>query len=195
MEFTKKTWKNRIVEFVGRRNLENTLTGEVITVDVKRNEGEILQTGDAFSAENMNDLEKRISDAFGGVSFGVDADGNYGYIKAGADTVIPFKKGGDLQNVKIDYLGFGTNYWTIQNSSAVNNYVQVTYMPKAPALELKGYGVIIAPYTTNNAAQTIAPITYAIPYNGGNLGTQLFVGSGNFNGITQVYTYRIRLAE
>lgn len=29
--------------------------------------------------------------SLGGLKFGVDSDGNYGYIKAGADTVIPFK--------------------------------------------------------------------------------------------------------
>ena len=29
----------------------------------------------------------------GGIKFGVDSDGNYGYIKAGADTVTPFKSG------------------------------------------------------------------------------------------------------
>ena len=30
------------------------------------------------------------------MKFGIDSDGNYGYIKAGADTVTPFKKGGSL---------------------------------------------------------------------------------------------------
>ncbi len=31
-----------------------------------------------------------LADSLGGLTFGVDADGNYGYIKAGADTVTPF---------------------------------------------------------------------------------------------------------
>ena len=43
---------------------------------------------DAYSALNGN-----LADSLGGMSFGVDADGNYGYIKAGADTVTPFKHG------------------------------------------------------------------------------------------------------
>ena len=29
----------------------------------------------------------------GGLKFGIDSDGNYGYIKAGADSVTPFKSG------------------------------------------------------------------------------------------------------
>lgn len=40
-----------------------------------------------FLKFNNNDL--------GGLSFGQDSDGNYGYKKDGADSVIPFKKGGE----------------------------------------------------------------------------------------------------
>lgn len=42
------------------------------------------QTKLQFDEQNKN---------MGGLRFGVDADGNYGYIKDGADTVTPFKKG------------------------------------------------------------------------------------------------------
>ena len=41
-----------------------------------------------YSALNSN-----LADSLGGITFGVDADGNYGYIKAGADTVTPFRNG------------------------------------------------------------------------------------------------------
>ena len=37
------------------------------------------------------ELNGNLTDSLGGITFGVDADGNYGYIKAGADTVTPFK--------------------------------------------------------------------------------------------------------
>ena len=43
---------------------------------------------DAYSALNI-----QVSDSLGGLTFGMDADGNPGYIKAGADTVTPFKSG------------------------------------------------------------------------------------------------------
>ncbi len=61
--FNKKTWKDRIAEFITRRTLtyEN---GTTAIVTVERNEGEVSQTGDAFSASNMNDLEDRVSDEF-----------------------------------------------------------------------------------------------------------------------------------
>ena len=34
-----------------------------------------------------------VNNSLGGLKFGVDSDGNYGYIKVGADTVTPFSNG------------------------------------------------------------------------------------------------------
>lgn len=96
MAFVTKEWKDRLVEYAGRRKLKNVATGEEIVYDVSRQEGAVSQAGDAFAAETMNDLEQRISDEFNQVNqnlpfaFGIDANGNYGYYKAGADTVTPF---------------------------------------------------------------------------------------------------------
>ena len=36
---------------------------------------------------------KEVNSSLGGLQFGVDENGNYGYIKAGADSVTPFKSG------------------------------------------------------------------------------------------------------
>lgn len=101
MAFEKKEWKDRLVEFAGRRTLTDISTGTSQTVDVARAEGQISQAGDAISAENMNDLEQRIGDAFSitdnnvdeligdlsGVSFYPETDGLYAEYKVGADTV------------------------------------------------------------------------------------------------------------
>lgn len=38
-----------------------------------------------------SNLEEELSSRLGGLRFGVDAEGNYGYKKVGADAVIPFK--------------------------------------------------------------------------------------------------------
>ena len=65
MIFNKKTWKNREVEFPGRRTL--TSAGENV-YDVTRSEGLILEEGDAFDATNMNDLEVRIETGMGAVA-------------------------------------------------------------------------------------------------------------------------------
>lgn len=65
MGFAKKNWKDRLTEFPGRRRLKNVSTNAEAVYDVARNEGEEYQTGDAFSAANMNDLEQRISEAIG----------------------------------------------------------------------------------------------------------------------------------
>lgn len=93
MSFVTKEWKDRLVEFAGRRKLINVVTGEEMAVDVTREEGNISQVGDSFSAANMNDFEHRVAEGFQDIpfAFGIDPDGNYGYIKAGADTVTPFR--------------------------------------------------------------------------------------------------------
>ena len=63
MAFKKKTWLDRIAEYPTRRRLKKSNgTDEIVTVS--REEGTISQEGDAFSADNMNDLEKRIDDEF-----------------------------------------------------------------------------------------------------------------------------------
>lgn len=63
MSFIKKVWKNRKTEHPNRRELSKE-DGSRELVTVSRREGKISEEGDAFSAENMNDLEKRIEDGF-----------------------------------------------------------------------------------------------------------------------------------
>ena len=62
--YTSKNWKNRDVEFPGRRTLTDTLSGTSQTVDVTRSEGTVTEAGDAFDASTMNDLEGRIGAGF-----------------------------------------------------------------------------------------------------------------------------------
>lgn len=63
MGFTKKTWKNRIAEYINRRQITME-DGSTNLVTVARDEGTISQEGDAFNAANMNDLENRIEEGF-----------------------------------------------------------------------------------------------------------------------------------
>lgn len=63
MGFTKKTWKNRIAEYINRRLITKE-DGSTELVTVARDEGTISQEGDAFNAANMNDLEDRIESEF-----------------------------------------------------------------------------------------------------------------------------------
>lgn len=63
MAFTKKTWMDRYVEHPSRRKL-TPVSGEENVYDVTRSEGSVITPGDAFNAENMNDLEARISEAY-----------------------------------------------------------------------------------------------------------------------------------
>lgn len=102
MAFVTKTWKDRMVEFAGRRKLKNVSTNESVLYDVSRSEGTVMQAGDSFSATNMNDLEQRIKTEFdnvnsslanGRVQLVINDDGSLGYKLDGADTVYPFSNG------------------------------------------------------------------------------------------------------
>lgn len=70
MAFSKKTWLQRIVENPGRRLLTPTETTNVY--DITRNEGVVVQAGDAFSVANMNDLETRVDNAITGIEDSLD---------------------------------------------------------------------------------------------------------------------------
>lgn len=53
-----------------------------------------LDTAEATTEEGYIagvQLFNHVNDSLGGLQFGIDENGNYGYIKAGADTVTPFK--------------------------------------------------------------------------------------------------------
>lgn len=67
MAFSKKTWKDRISQYINRRLLTDS-DGNTQQVTVTRDEGSVTEAGDAFSASNMNDLEDRIDTAFGALT-------------------------------------------------------------------------------------------------------------------------------
>lgn len=59
MAYEKKTWKNRQSEFPNRRTM-TPVDGQENTYDVTRNEGLVMEDGDAFDQTSMNDLENRV---------------------------------------------------------------------------------------------------------------------------------------
>ena len=75
MAFVKKTWKDRVSQYPNRRTINDGHTTKVVTVG--RDEGTITEVGDAFNADNMNDLENRIQAAIGGGGGGGGFSGDY----------------------------------------------------------------------------------------------------------------------
>ena len=100
MAFNLKTWVNRISEYPNRRKLTHE-DGSTELVTVARAEGQISAEGNAFSAEEMNDLENRIKGGFDevnrsltNINVNVGEDGKLHFVNStGADTVIPFSSG------------------------------------------------------------------------------------------------------
>jgi hypothetical protein len=161
--FSSKEWKARLVEFAGRRLLRNVANGETVTYDVSRSEGQVSQEGDAFNTKNMNDLEQRISNGFanaktnidslnrdlGGLSFGQDADGNWGYKAGGADTVTPFKGDPDFDyehGISIPYVVAAGNpnvlhYYTMTAEDAAYSYLALFAVTAGSVVSIELSGV------------------------------------------------------
>lgn len=104
MAFVKKTWKDRIAEFPTRRRLtKEDNTSELVTV--AREEGTLSQEGDAFSAENMNDLENRIDAEFTAVNGKLDKRSYTAETLSATTFTIVRKKTQDLIIIAVDNEG------------------------------------------------------------------------------------------
>ena len=58
IKFEKREWFNRQSQFPSRRRLTE-VPGIENVYEIDRAEGDIAETGNAFDADNMNDLEDR----------------------------------------------------------------------------------------------------------------------------------------
>lgn len=175
MAFVTKTWKDRLVEYAGRRKLKNVATGEEVLMDVSRSEGTVSQAGDAFSAANMNNLEQRIKNEFdtvnsslGGVSQFIvdDSTGKItGYkTKAGADTVFPFS-GGNFKLVIVIRV-VGQNYAGVQATKDGTITIQcidgnITYTPAVgQSFGNSSYNIWQGDQTWTAQSASIVSVTY-----------------------------------
>lgn len=79
----------------------DNLDSDSTTDSLSANQGKVLndkitEVSDeiAITNDRLVNVELRVSDiqeSLGGLRFGVDSEGNYGYYKDGADTITPFK--------------------------------------------------------------------------------------------------------
>lgn len=90
MAFTKKTWTDRQAEYPGRRKLTATATADVY--DVTREEGLVVEEGDALNATNLNNLETRIE-----AGLNEKADGIHTHGIADVSGIVPVIQGGTGQ--------------------------------------------------------------------------------------------------
>ena len=139
MAFVTKTWKDRLVEYAGRRKLKNVATGEEVLMDVSRSEGTVSQAGDAFSAANMNNLEQRIKNEFDTVNSSLQDSSsgesfNFGSLNGvrgfftdpskADDSFIPFKSGNDVKVISLSGTGRvskNIDFSYLANYSALTN--------------------------------------------------------------------------
>lgn len=93
----------------------------------------VKMLADEVSAQN--DSLDGLKNDLGGLRFGIDENGNYGYIKAGADTVTPFNSGGSS----------GMSYGSIDLSFKVKPYTLIEEDTTESGDQSGGIGGILAP--------------------------------------------------
>lgn len=127
MAFSLKTWVNRISEYPNRRKLTHE-DGNTELVTVARAEGQISAEGNAFSAEEMNDLENRIKGGFDEVNQSL-RELNEGMIfndvRTGVVTVLPNSDISISDNTPInfkDYVPLATTIIATYGSSDAHSH-------------------------------------------------------------------------
>lgn len=150
MAFNKKTWKDRVAEFINRRLLTKE-DGSTDLVTVARSEGTISVEGDAFNAETMNDLEDRVEAAFNELNTNLSSIVIMKSVKIYAATTIAAGQGAEIyfsvptvKNYKC-VLGIG--------GTSSNNYVipvRASDVPKSDGILRLHYKNISSGATTVN---------------------------------------------
>lgn len=123
MTFQKKVWTDRIAEYINRRTLtKSNGTTEVVTVS--RNEGEVSQAGDAFSAANMNDLETRIKNEFDSINTNLTESFIYTVDNSGA-LIIPLDSNKSVYSIELTVHANSQTY--VLNGSVIieNNAITI----------------------------------------------------------------------
>lgn len=127
MAFSLKTWVNRISEYPNRRKLTHE-DGSTELVTVARAEGQISAEGNAFSAEEMNDLENRIKGGFDEVNQSLRELNEgmiYNDVRSGVVTVLPNSDISISDNTPInfkDYVPLATTIIATYGSSDAHSH-------------------------------------------------------------------------
>lgn len=136
--FTKKTWKNRMSEYPTRRRLTKE-NGTTELVTVARSEGTVSQEGDAFSADNMNNLEDRILRAIGTgdipKELGADIVSAINALNTGISSVEVYK-----YNIST---AMGTNPAYVSNDFEAKNTATAMLKPVSSGVQILKPGIYI----------------------------------------------------
>lgn len=150
MAFTPRTWIARIVQYPGRTIL--TPTGNTNEYDLTRSEGNITQEGDLVSAENLNDLESRISSEFATKNqpngyAGLDEHGNLKQMPTAVDTGASAAR--NATKAEIDDIALPAGIYSVNGEDIGNGYSFNTVIKSFPRAD--GYQVELAiPFVSGN---------------------------------------------
>lgn len=119
---------------------------------------------DARIVKTHGDEIDRLNSDLGGVRFGVDTSGNYGYYKAGADTVTPFRNAAIIFTGSPVSMKNYTNQWEKLTAAdfivGVTSYSAVAYHPGA---EIKLSSTSASANVTKSYNASTGQLTFTAP--------------------------------
>ncbi len=118
---------------------------------VEMDDGKTLQENMDTVANDIASVHNELKTSLGGMTFGVDAAGRYGYIKAGADTVTPFKIIPDNFNISFDFHAYA-NYDYANVRIPTLGYKHL-YVSIQPSLHFKAINIKLC-NSSNNIIKT-----------------------------------------
>ena len=95
--------------------------------------------------------------------FGIDDDGNYGYYKAGADTVTPFKTGGDIKTLDFEIISNNLTSSSASiyiNTKLASTQIDSTLVAKSAISSYKGNDYFTISYASNSWTVTLKKDCY-----------------------------------
>lgn len=172
------TNKNSIVDAINEVNSKEVSvldTGEEIMANTT--------PGKAAGANGVKELITEVNDSLGGMQFGIDENGNYGYIKDGADTVTPFNDkiikttslsmiNGSTKNINFSDVITNPSDYTASDFVVYPNYVHpvntsdghmtvqftLTYNNSTGVVTVKTSSVNLSSTNTNNSLSSAAVV-------------------------------------
>lgn len=126
---------------------------------------------DAYSA-----LNDKLTDSLGGITFGMDGNGNYGYKIGGADTVTPFKKGLEItEAMNNDTSGYRNNTLYSATVSDGTGYCSIS------ASAIANVSVVIGSHTWTSARVNTGKVAIA---KGDRISVTSIANNNSFNVMT-----------
>ena len=158
--------------------------------EAKVNKTDILSTMEEVTANTNTEalasanVVKELSNSLGGLQFGVDENGNYGYIKAGADSVTPFSNGIGRRYLIGEVITTGKTEATMSLVDDMSNYSWLIFIYNGSVSDAGTMDFVNDDFLIPTASNFVDAIVAIVP-------TNYFQSQGSIN--PRIYDHNVTI--